>query len=249
MSSSNPKTVVIQDDKLIVNGENQEVPEDSIIYCLGSLFKVTNSGFSHIVGKIDDNTYFAEPKFFRRLNELAFPDQSEVTTTPEAVPRSKGLLASAYRLMTAPFVVRTPKNITTRNRQRKSNPVKLVSPTEISGTSVESDSVKIPPPNEMFLLNNRCKKSVLEEVQFYFKDYHDFVTSNNQKLIAVLSALNATNMGRYNDLRIKYPGFLLDPEAIDINKLTTLVQSIIPAQVLRYNLGIAQRMKHHSNQM
>ena len=108
------------------------------------MFKVTNSGLSHVVGKIDDNTYFAEPKFFRRLNELAFPDQSEVTTTPEAAPRSEGLLASAHRLMTALFVVRTPKNVTTRNRLRKSNPVKLVSPTEISCSRIESNSSKVP---------------------------------------------------------------------------------------------------------
>ena len=44
-------------------------------------------------------------------------------------------------------------------------------------------------------------------------------------------------MGRYNYLRIRYPGFLLEPEAIDINRLTALVQSIFPAQLLRYNLG------------
>ena len=73
-------------------------------------------GLSHVVGKIDDNTYFAESKFFRKLNELAFTDESEVTTTPEAVPWSEGLLTLVYRLMTAPFSIRTPKNITTRNR-------------------------------------------------------------------------------------------------------------------------------------
>ena len=31
--------------------------------------------------------------------------------------------------------------------------------------------MKVPPPNEMFLLNARCEKSVTDEVQFYFKDY------------------------------------------------------------------------------
>ena len=112
--------------------------------------------------------------------------------------------------MTAPFTIRTPKNITTRARQRKSNPVKLVSPAEITGTNAETErsSMKVPPPNEMFLLNTRFEKSIMDEVQSYFKDYQDFITSNNQKLIAVLSTLNATNMGRYNDLRIWYPGFL-----------------------------------------
>ena len=97
--------------------------------------------------------------------------------------------------------------------------------------------MKVPPPNEMFLLNARCEKSITDEVQFYFKDYQDFITSNNQKLIAVLSALNAANMGRYNDLRIRYLGFLLEPPVIDINKLTSVVQGIFPTQVLKYTLG------------
>ena len=185
------------------------------------MFKITNSELSHVVGKIDDNTYFVDPQFFRKLNELAFSEQAEVTNTPEAAPQKESLLASVYRLMTAPFT----KNVTIRTRKRKSSPVKLVSPTEIAGTNkeTESSSMKVPPPNEMFLLNARCEKSVMDEVQFYFKYYQDFITSDNQKLIAVLSALNAANMGCYNDLRIKYPGFLLKPPVVDINKLTSVV--------------------------
>ena len=97
--------------------------------------------------------------------------------------------------------------------------------------------MKVPCPNEMFLLNTRCEKSIMDEVQFYFRDHQDFITSKNEKLIAVLSALNATNMGQYNNLRIQYPGFLLEPPVIDINKLTSVVQSIFPAQVLKYALG------------
>ena len=124
--------------------------------------------------------------------------------------------------MTAPFTIRTPKNMTTRTRKRKSGPVKLVSETETTGTNAQTEnqnsSMKVLPPNEMFLLNARCEKSITDEVQFYFKDYRDFITSDNQKLIAVLSTLNATNMGHYNDLRIRYPGFLLEPPVIDINK-------------------------------
>ena len=91
--------------------------------------------------------------------------------------------------MTTPFTIRTYKNVTTRASQRKYNPVKLVSLAEITGTNAEtkSDSMKLPPPNEMFLLNTRCEKSIPDEVQFYFKDYQDFITSDNQKLIAVLS--------------------------------------------------------------
>ena len=72
MSSNNLKTVTIKDDKIIANEENEEIPKDSIIHCLGSLFKFTDSGLKHVVGKIDENTYFADPQFFRKLNELAF---------------------------------------------------------------------------------------------------------------------------------------------------------------------------------
>ena len=115
------------------------------------MFKLTESGLSHVVSKIDENTYFADPQFFQKLNKLAFVDQVEVATL-EAVPQKEGLLALAYRFMTAPFTIRTPKNMTTRARQRKSNPVKLVSPAEITGTNAEtkSNSMKLPPSNEMF---------------------------------------------------------------------------------------------------
>ena len=85
MSSNAIKMVIVKDDKF-VNEENQEIPKESIIHCLGSLFKITNSGLSHVVGKIDDKTYFADPQFFRKLNELAFSEQAEVTSTPQAVP-------------------------------------------------------------------------------------------------------------------------------------------------------------------
>ena len=149
--------------------------------------------------------------------------------------------------MTAPFIIRTPKNVTTRTRERKSSPVKLLSPTDITGTNeeTESSSMKVPPPNEMFLLNARCEKSIMDEVQLYFKDYQDFITSNDQKLIAVLSTLNAANIGHYYNLRIKYPGFLLEPPVIDINKLTLVVQGIFPTQVLKYTLG--DRIKNHAS--
>ena len=73
MSSNAIKMVIVKDDKF-VNEEDQEIPKDSIIHCLGSLFKITNSGLSHVVGKIDDNTYFMDPQFFRKLNELAFSE-------------------------------------------------------------------------------------------------------------------------------------------------------------------------------
>ena len=38
-------------------------------------------------------------------------------------------------------------------------------------------------------------------------------------------------------MRIRYPGFLLEPPVININKLTSVVQGIIPTQVLMYTLG------------
>ena len=57
----------------------------------------------------------------------------------------------------------------------------------------------------------------------------------------VISALNAANAGRYNDLRIKYPGFMLEPPVVDINKLVTVIQSIYPVQVLQYSLGATKK--------
>ena len=49
---------------MLLNENNQEIPVDTIIHCLGALFKVTSSGLNHVVGKIDDDTYFADPKYF-----------------------------------------------------------------------------------------------------------------------------------------------------------------------------------------
>ena len=49
--------------------------------------------------------------------------------------------------------------------------------------------------------------------------------------------MNAANIGHYNNLRIKYPGFILEPPAIDFNKLASVIQNVYPAQVLQYSLG------------
>ena len=38
-------------------------------------------------------------------------------------------------------------------------------------------------------------------------------------------------------MRIKYPGFLLEPPVVDINKLPSVVQGIFPTQVLKFTLG------------
>ena len=132
-------------------------------------------------------------------------------------------------------------NVTTRTRKRKSSPSKVVSINETTGFAMQAEdhnnSMKIPPPNEMFLLNAQCEKSINEEVQFYSKSYQEFITSDNQKLIAVISALNTTNVGHYNDLRIKYPGFMLEPPVVDIKKLVSVIHTAYPGQVLQYSLG------------
>ena len=52
-----------------------------------------------------------------------------------------------------------------------------------------------------------------------------------------MSALNVVNIGHYDDPRIKYAGFILEPPVIDINKLASVIQSVYPTQVLQYTLG------------
>ena len=37
------------------------------------------------------------------------------------------------------------------------------------GASSPNDSMKVSPPNEMYLLNAQCEKCITEEVQIYFK--------------------------------------------------------------------------------
>ena len=84
-----------------------------------------------------------------------------MTATPDAVLQKEGLWASAYRLVTAPFSIRTLRNIT-RNNRRKSSPSKLVHIDEIAdnldsgagklnaapvGTNTTSDSMQLPTPH------------------------------------------------------------------------------------------------------
>ena len=99
------------------------------------------------------------------------------------------------------------------------------------------DSLKIPTPLKITRLDARCEKAMANEVKFFIHSYKDFMTCKNEKLQSVISALNATNADRYNEVRIQYPGFVWDPPQIDINKLVFLVQSIYPAQVVEYSLG------------
>ena len=98
------KKAMLSADKILVDENNLEIPPNSIIHCLGSLFQVTDTGLRHIVGKkIDNDTYFANSDLYIQLNELAFVEQSDVRSTPDAALKKEGLLASAYILMTAPF--------------------------------------------------------------------------------------------------------------------------------------------------
>ena len=111
------KKAMLSTDKTLVDENNLEIPPNSIIHCLGSLFQVTDTGLRHIIGKkIDNDTYFVNSDLYIQLNELAFVEHSDVRSTPEAAPKKEGLLTSTYRFMTAPFSVRTPSNVTTRNR-------------------------------------------------------------------------------------------------------------------------------------
>ena len=243
------KKAMLSMDKTLVDENNLENPPNSIIHYLGSLFQVTNAGLRHIVGKkIDNDTYFANSDLYRQLNELAFVEQSDVRSTPDAAPRKEGLLASAYRFMTAPFLVRTPSNVMTRNRRRKSSPNKLVCMDNLA-TSAESNiapnadnMLMVPTPLEITRLDARCEKAMVNEVTFFIHSYEEFMTSENKKLQSVIHALNATNMERYNKLRIQYPGFLWDPPLIDINKLVMLVQRVYPAQVVEYSLGHGKKL-------
>ena len=113
----NIKKAMLSPNKTLVDENNLEIEPNSVIHCLGSLFQVTDTGLRHIIGKkIDDDTYFADSDLYIQLNKLAFVEQSDVTGTPDDAPRKEGLLASAYRFMTAPFLVRTLSNVMTHNK-------------------------------------------------------------------------------------------------------------------------------------
>ena len=221
-----------------------EIPPNSIIHCLGSLFQVSDQGLRHIVGKkIDSETYFADSDLYIDLNELAFVEQKNVTSTPDAAPKKEGLLASAYRFMTAPFLVRTPSNVTTRNRRKMSNPNKLVGSDKLT-TSAALDNpsetehvLKVPTSQEIIRLNARCEKAVMNEVKFFIHSYEEFMNCTNEKLQSVISALNAANLERYNKVKIQYPDFTWQPPLIEISMLVTLIQRAYPAQVVEYTLG------------
>ena len=176
------KRATFSTDKTLVDQNDLEIPQNSKIHCLGSLFQVTNQGLKHVVGKkIDSETYFADSSLYFQLNELAFVEQKDVTNTPEAAPSKEGLLASAYRFMTAPFQVRTPRNVTTRNKRKMSNPNKLVGSDNLIETTVadkqpEAECIsKLPTSQEIVVLNARCEKETMKEVMFFIHSYEDFM--------------------------------------------------------------------------
>ena len=247
MSISNDieiKKATFSTDKMLVDQNDLEIPINSIIHCLGSLFQVTNQGLKHVIGKkIDSETYFADSGLYFQLNGLAFVEQKDLTNTPEAAPSKEGLLASAYRFMTAPFQVRTPRNVTTRNKRKMSNPNKLVGNDSLIETAVadkhpEAECMsKLPTSQEMVALNSRCEKETMKEVMFFIHSYEDFMNCTNEKLQTVISALNAANMDRYNQVKMQYPDFTWQPPLIEISTLVTFIQRAYPAQVVEYTLG------------
>ena len=56
------------------------------------------------------------------------------------------------------------------------------------------------------------------------------------------------NIGHYNDLKIKYPGFILELPVIDINRLTSVIQSVYLMQVLQYSLGDSMKERPPTSQ-
>ena len=46
------KKAMLSTDKTLVDENNLEIPPNSIIHCLGSLFQVSDTGLRHIIGKI-----------------------------------------------------------------------------------------------------------------------------------------------------------------------------------------------------
>ena len=242
------KKAMLSKDKTLEDENNLEIPPNSIIHCLGSLFQVTDTGLRHIVGKkIDNDTYFVNSDLYRQLNELAFVEQSDVRSTPDAAPKKEGLLTSAYRFMTGPFLVRTPNNVTTHNRQRKSSPNKLVciknlATSAVSNISCDTENVlKVPASQEITRLDARCEKATMNEAKFFIHSYDEFMICKNKKLQSVIHALNTANAERYNEVKIQYPGFTWDPPLINISKLVTLVQRVYPAQVVEYTLGCGKK--------
>ena len=232
------KKAMLSTNKALVDENNLDIPPNSIIHCLRSLFQVTDTGLRHIVGKkIHNDTYFTDSDLYIQLKELAFVEQLDVTSTPDAAPR----------FMTAPFLVRTPSNVTTHNRRKKSSLNKLVCIDNLATSAVlniSSDAenvLKVLTSQEIVGLNSRFEKATMNEVKFFIHSYEEFMTCKNKILQSVIHVLNSANMERYNEVKIQYPGFTWDPPLIDIGTLVTLVQRAYSAQVVEYILGCGNK--------
>ena len=118
----------------------------------------------------------------------------------------------------------------------------LATSAESNISSNTDDILKVPTPQEITRLDARCEKAIINEVKFFIHSYKEFMTCKNEKLQSVIHALNAANVERYNEARIQYPGFIWDPQLIDINKLVMLVQKVYPAQVVEYSLGRGRKL-------
>ena len=203
------KKAMLSMEKTLVDENNLEIPPNSIIHCLGSLFQVTDKGLRHIVGKkIDNDTYFTNSDLYIQLNERAFVEHSDVKSTPDSAPKEQGLLASAYRFMTAPFSVRTPSTVMTCNRQRKSSPNKLVHIDNLATSAVlnissdTEDVAKVPAPQEITRLDARCEKAVMNEVKFFIHSYEEFMTAK-MKNCSLLFTLQMQQMQK-DTMKLKY---------------------------------------------
>ena len=192
-TNTEAKKAMLSLNKILVDENNLETPPNSIIHCLGLLFQVTNAGLRHVIGKkIDNDTYFANSELYRQLNELAFVEQSDVRSTPNATPKKEGLLTSLYRFMTAPFSVRTPSNVMTHNRRRKSSPNKLVcidelvTSAELNMPSNADNILKVPTQQEITTLDARCEKAIMNEVKFFIHSYEEFMTCKNENLQSII---------------------------------------------------------------
>ena len=51
MSTSVVNTAELRSDDKIVDENDQELPVGTVMHCLGALFKVTDSGIRHFVGR------------------------------------------------------------------------------------------------------------------------------------------------------------------------------------------------------
>ena len=54
------KKAILSMDKILVDENNLEIPPNSIVNCLGSLFQVTNAGLRHVIGKKIDNDSYSQ---------------------------------------------------------------------------------------------------------------------------------------------------------------------------------------------